>query len=121
MTRAGGQPAADKSPRARVEPVTDRHRAAHACLVAVAAHLSTQIVEDANFTTWRGVLADLLDDCNNCPEPLIAVREMARELVAAKGAEIGRAKALLRLTVADHYAQAAADRLEAWRRAWGWS
>lgn len=106
--------------RARVPFVTDRHRDAHRCLVAVAVTLSTQLCWHANLQTWRGVLADLLEDCTNCPDDLIAVREMAQVLVKAQGTgEQLHALGGLRAAVADYYAQSAGDRLDAWRRSGG--
>lgn len=104
--------------RPRVPFVTDRHRAAHAALVAAAVTLSTQLCWHANLQTWRGVLADLLEDCTNCPEDLIAIREMAQTLVKAQGTgDQLHALGSLRAAVADYYAQTAGARVDAWRRA----
>lgn len=106
--------------RPRVPFATDRHRAAHSCLVAAAVTLSTQLCWHANLQTWRGVLADLLADCTNCPDDLIAIREMAQTLVKAQatGDQLN-ALGNLRAAVADYYAQTAGTRLEAWRRTGG--
>ncbi|WP_439137498.1 hypothetical protein [Roseicyclus sp.] len=118
----GASNRADKSPteRQRVPFVTERHRMAHSALVAAAVHLSTQAAWHANLQTWRNVLADLLEDCTNCPDDLIGLREMARALVEASGTR-GQFRALsdLRAAVSGYYGFSAGDRVDAWRRAGG--
>lgn len=100
--------------------MTDRSASAQQCLVAISAHLTMSTRRDENFQMWVDVAADLMSDCQTCPDGILPMRLAMEHLVAAD-CNRARDNALfrLRLETQKYFQRAAAHRFEVWNEAVG--